>query len=61
VFVSAYDEVARSSGEYASVEEADPLLQQFELEAAFVDLRHALLHRPEWVGVVLRSVAALAG
>jgi maltose alpha-D-glucosyltransferase/alpha-amylase len=61
VFVSAYDEVARSSGEYASLEEGDPLLQQFELEAAFVDLRHALLQRPEWVAVVLRSVAALAG
>jgi maltose alpha-D-glucosyltransferase/alpha-amylase len=60
VFVSTYDEVARGIGADASLAQQLPLLGQFELEAAFVDLRRALLNRPEWAAMVLRSLAALA-
>ena len=38
-----------------------PLLRLFELEVACADLQRALANRPDWVGVPLRRLAALAG
>jgi hypothetical protein len=59
VFVSSYDEIARCSTQPAALQVDPGLLRQFELEAGFVDLRHALLNRPERAAVVLRSLVAL--
>jgi maltose alpha-D-glucosyltransferase/alpha-amylase len=60
MFVSTYDAVAQSSGEYAVRAQGNPLLRQFELEVALADLRRTLLQHPEWTGMVLKSVLALA-
>jgi len=60
VFISTYDEIARSSGLYASFDQVRPLLRLFELESACADLQQELLARPEWVGVPLRRLAAEA-
>ncbi len=63
-FVATYREVAVAGGLYASLAEFDttrPLLELFELERALGELRHNLDHRPEWVGVPLAAIAALAG
>ena len=59
-FISTYDEIARASGLYASFEQVAPLLRLFELEAACRDLQQELLGRPEWAGVPLRRLAAMA-
>jgi maltose alpha-D-glucosyltransferase / alpha-amylase len=59
-FVSTYDEIARPSGLYASFEEMQPLLRLFELQGACADLQQELLSRPDWAGVPLRALAALA-
>lgn len=37
------------------------LLDLFELEEALYELRYELDNRPDWVGVPLAGVAALAG
>jgi maltose alpha-D-glucosyltransferase/alpha-amylase len=58
-FLDAYDEIARPSGLYASLEEALPLLQLFELQTACADLQRELLTRPDWAGVPLRTLARL--
>jgi maltose alpha-D-glucosyltransferase/alpha-amylase len=63
-FMSSYREVAVAGGLYASAADFDaarPLLELFELERALSELRHDLDHRPDWVGVPLAAVAALAG
>ena len=60
MFISTYDEIARSCGLYASFAEVRPLLRLFEIEAACADLQHELLARPEWAGVPLRRLAAEA-
>ena len=39
----------------------DPLLDLFELEKALYELRYELDNRPDWVGVPLAGIAALAG
>jgi maltose alpha-D-glucosyltransferase/alpha-amylase len=36
------------------------LLSLFELEKAFYELRYELDNRPDWVGVPLAGIAALA-
>jgi predicted trehalose synthase len=59
-FLSSYDEIARASGLYASLAEAGPLLRLFELETACADLQQELPTRPDWAGVPLRALAALA-
>jgi maltose alpha-D-glucosyltransferase/alpha-amylase len=61
VFLASYDEIACASGLYASFEEMAPLLGLFELDTALADLRHELVNRPEWAGVPLRRLTALAG
>ncbi len=60
VFLATYDEMAHAGGLYASLEEMAPLLRLFELDTALADLRHELTHRPEWAGVPLRRLGALA-
>jgi predicted trehalose synthase len=59
-FLAAYDEVALASGLYGSFADMRPLLRLFELQAACADLQQELLGRPDWVGVPLRALAALA-
>ena len=60
-FLEAYDQGARGSGLYESLTQVMPLLRLFELEVACADLQRALANRPDWVGVPLRRLAALAG
>jgi len=63
-FVRTYREVTVSGGLYASAaafDTARPLLELFELEKAFYELRYELDNRPDWVGVPLAGIAALAG
>jgi maltose alpha-D-glucosyltransferase / alpha-amylase len=59
-FLSTYDEIARPSGLYASFADVQPLLRWFELQGACADLQQELLSRPDWAGVPLRTLAALA-
>jgi maltose alpha-D-glucosyltransferase/alpha-amylase len=58
-FLGAYDEAARGSGLYGSLTAVTPLLRLFELEEACADLQRELPGRPDWVGVPLRTLAAL--
>jgi len=63
-FVRTYREVTVAGGLYASAaafDTARPLLELFELEKAFYELRYELDNRPDWVGVPLAGIAALAG
>jgi maltose alpha-D-glucosyltransferase / alpha-amylase len=59
-FMETYDELARASGLYASLEEMQPLLQLLEIDTAVADLRYELTDRPEWAGVPLRRLLAWA-
>jgi len=58
-FLTAYTEGTRGSGLFESPDAA-PLLRLFELEVACADLQRMLLARPDWAGVPLRKLAALA-
>ncbi|CAN5756365.1 maltose alpha-D-glucosyltransferase [soil metagenome] len=64
-FVDAYREVAVAGGLYASNAAFDatcqPLLDLFELEKALYELRYEIDNRPEWIGVPLAGIAAIAG
>jgi maltose alpha-D-glucosyltransferase/alpha-amylase len=63
-FVQAYREVVVASGLYANeaaFERSAALLDLFELEKALYELRYELDNRPDWVGVPLAGIAALAG
>ncbi len=63
-FITAYAEAAVAGGRYAGMEAFSaerPLLELFELEKALYELRYELSNRPDWVGVPLEGVAALAG
>ncbi|HKW82892.1 MAG TPA: maltose alpha-D-glucosyltransferase [Burkholderiaceae bacterium] len=63
-FLRTYREVTVSGRLYASAaafEAARPLLDLFELEKALYELRYELDNRPDWVGVPLAGIAALAG
>jgi maltose alpha-D-glucosyltransferase/alpha-amylase len=63
-FLQAYREVVVAGGLYASdaaFDESAPLLDLFELEKALYELRYELDNRPDWVGVPLAGIAALAG
>ncbi|MEO5695529.1 MAG: putative maltokinase, partial [Burkholderiaceae bacterium] len=63
-FVQAYREVAVAGGLYPSAEAFDAaqgLLDLFELEKALYELRYEMDNRPDWVGVPLAGIAALAG
>ena len=63
-FVQTYREVAVAGGLYASeaaFDQVRPRLDLFELEKALYELRYELDNRPDWVGVPLAGIAALAG
>jgi maltose alpha-D-glucosyltransferase/alpha-amylase len=63
-FLKSYREGVVAGGLYASddaFEQARPLLDLFELEKALYELRYEIDNRPDWVGVPLAGIAALAG
>ncbi|MBK8768015.1 MAG: maltose alpha-D-glucosyltransferase [Burkholderiaceae bacterium] len=63
-FLQAYRGVAVAGGLHASeaaFEQSAALLDLFELEKALYELRYELDNRPDWVGVPLAGIAALAG
>ncbi len=63
-FLSAYRQVAVAGGLYANESafgDATALLDLFELEKALYEVRYELDNRPDWVGVPLAGIAALAG
>ena len=63
-YLQAYREVAVAGGLYTSEAvfgQSAALLDLFELEKALYELRYELDNRPDWVGVPLAGVAALAG
>ncbi len=64
VFVQTYRDVTVAAGLYAdgaAFDASRPLLDLFELEKALYELRYELDNRPDWVGVPLAGIAALAG
>jgi maltose alpha-D-glucosyltransferase/alpha-amylase len=63
-FLATYAQVAVGGGLYADAaawQAATPLRDAFELEKAFYELRYEMDNRPDWVGVPLAGIAALAG
>ncbi|MEO5732651.1 MAG: putative maltokinase, partial [Rubrivivax sp.] len=62
-FLDTYREVVAESGLYGSASGFDAssaLLDLFELEKALYELRYEIDNRPDWVGVPLAGIAALA-
>ncbi len=62
-FLAGYRQHAVAGGLYADTaafEAMHSLLSLFELEKAFYELRYELDNRPDWVGVPLAGIAALA-
>ena len=59
-FLAAYDEAARGAGIYGSFDEAGGLIELFEMEKAFYELRYELNNRPGWVSIPLQGILALA-
>ena len=55
-FLEVYDPIARSHGLYASLAEAQPLIELFEIEKALYELRYEMQNRPDWAGIPLRSL-----
>jgi maltose alpha-D-glucosyltransferase/alpha-amylase len=63
-FVQTYDSLASGAGKgglYSSLAQARPLLDLFELEKAFYELRYELGSRPAWARVPLQGILALVG
>ncbi len=63
-FLQSYGEVALAGGLYAdadSLAATQALCDLFELEKALYELRYEIDNRPDWVGVPLAGIAALAG
>jgi maltose alpha-D-glucosyltransferase/alpha-amylase len=63
-FLATYEEVVRAGGVYQDAQafkSAQSLLDLFELEKALYELRYEIDNRPDWVGVPLAGLAALAG
>jgi len=59
-FLRAYEETARGTGLYGSFEDARGLLELFELEKAFYEVRYEINNRPGWTGIPLQGILALA-
>ena len=62
-FLQAYGQAAAGLGVLgadATLDDAGALLELFELDKAFADLRHDLQNRPDWVGVSLAGIVAAA-
>lgn len=64
-FLDTYREFVTAGGLYAQhaagFDAALPLLALFELEKALYELRYEIGNRPDWIGVPLAGIAALAG
>jgi maltose alpha-D-glucosyltransferase/alpha-amylase len=63
-FLAAYRKAAVAGGLHeseAAFNQSTALLDLFELEKALYELRYELDNRPDWVGVPLAGIAALAG
>jgi maltokinase len=58
-FLAGYRDTAAVAVLPASQEAQDAQLVMFELEKAFYELRYELDHRPDWVDIPVRSIAAL--
>jgi maltose alpha-D-glucosyltransferase/alpha-amylase len=58
-FLRAYDEGMKDHALYGSFDQAQRLLELFELEKALYELRYELGHRPDWVGIPLHGLLAL--
>ena len=59
-FIASYDEVARASGLYESLQESRPLLTLFEIDKALYEVRYELGNRPDWTRIPLRACFALS-
>jgi maltose alpha-D-glucosyltransferase/alpha-amylase len=55
-FLAAYDEAARGSELYESLDPRSGLLGLFEIEKAFYELRYELGNRPSWAGIPLQGI-----
>jgi maltose alpha-D-glucosyltransferase/alpha-amylase len=55
-FLAAYDEAARGSELYESLDPRSGLLGLFEIEKAFYELRYDLGNRPSWAGIPLQGI-----
>jgi maltose alpha-D-glucosyltransferase/alpha-amylase len=63
VFLAGYREEAVAAGLYADAAAFDaeaPLIALFELQKATHELRYELDHRPDWAGIPLLGLAAMA-
>jgi maltose alpha-D-glucosyltransferase/alpha-amylase len=63
-FLRTYSEVAVAGRLYddaAAFEQVQATLELFELEKALYEVRYEMDHRPDWVGVSLAGIAAMAG
>jgi maltose alpha-D-glucosyltransferase/alpha-amylase len=58
-FLEGYEEATRITGIYSSFPEVRPLLELFELEKAFYELRYEINNRPGWVHVPLLGIHEL--
>jgi maltose alpha-D-glucosyltransferase/alpha-amylase len=59
VFLTAYEETARTAGIFASDADFRALLELFELEKALYELRYELNNRPDWVRWPLAGINRL--
>jgi maltose alpha-D-glucosyltransferase/alpha-amylase len=59
-FLSAYEARARAGKLYRTFADVRPLLELFEIEKALYELRYELGNRPDWAGIPLGSLLALA-
>jgi maltose alpha-D-glucosyltransferase / alpha-amylase len=63
-FLDRYRQVVQAGGLYVDgigFAAAESLLDLFELEKALYELRYEIDNRPDWIGVPLSGIAALAG
>jgi maltose alpha-D-glucosyltransferase/alpha-amylase len=56
-FLRGYDETARKAGLYGQLSDVRPLLDLFEIEKAFYELRYELNNRPDWAVIPLDALA----
>jgi maltose alpha-D-glucosyltransferase/alpha-amylase len=59
-FIASYDEVARASGLYESLQESRRLLTLFEIDKALYEVRYELGNRPDWTRIPLQSLLGLS-
>ena len=60
-FLRAYSRAVTGSPPGASIDALAPVLQLFELDKAFYELRYEITMRPAWIGVPLHGILDLIG